>query len=249
MIHITKEGFESLEYNNKLRQYVAEEFVSYHCLRDGVTEVEEGVTLEDIITFTARDEMLRLIVGAYSGCSVMDFYDELRKGVKPISPDAKIQYCTVALEVEITEATGQKPAKEIDSTLSFYGCSNNKETWALDLAPLAKIAALPFRLEANSTVASLGENSDEVETELKHTPKLLDLLDAIFFDLSFHGSPEEKAEHLSILEEAMQSLHNGTAKTRTLDFTVGAVYIAPLAHDGTAKTRPLNLPERKVDGE
>jgi hypothetical protein len=29
--------------------------------------------------------------------------------------------------------------------LKWNGCDNDKKTWALDLAPLSEIAALPFR--------------------------------------------------------------------------------------------------------
>ncbi len=45
MIHITKKGFETWGWNKEQHKYVEEEFVSFDCLREGVTEVEEGVTL------------------------------------------------------------------------------------------------------------------------------------------------------------------------------------------------------------
>jgi len=97
VIHITKKGFKYLEWDIDRRQYVEKAFEPFDCLRAGVTEVEDGVTLEDILTFTARDEILRIIIGAYSGCMVMDFYDELKQGVKPLDPDEDLKYCTVAM--------------------------------------------------------------------------------------------------------------------------------------------------------
>jgi hypothetical protein len=212
VIHITKKGFQHLAWKTDQHQYVEEEFVSFNCLRESVTEVKEGVTLADIITFTARDEMLRLIVGAYSGCKVLDFYEELRQGVKPLSPDNELKYCTVAMEVEIIESRKYKIDKELEATLGFYGCGDEKKTWALDLAPLTEIAALPFRLEANATVASMQEGSYEAERDLKYMPNLLELLDAIFFDISFHGSPAEKADRLNTLKEEVKSINDGTAK-------------------------------------
>ena len=211
MIHITKKGFEHFEWAGDLRKDVEKEFVSFDCLREGVTEVEEGVTLEDIITFTARDEMLRLIVGAYSGCRVMDFYDDLKQGVKPLDPDEDLKYCTVAMEVEIVESRKYKLDKELEATLGFYGCGDDKKMWILDLAPLAKIAALPFRLAANATVSFMREGNYQVETDLKYIPNLLELLDAIFFDLSLHGSAAEKAVQLRTLKEEVKSIEDGTA--------------------------------------
>jgi len=211
VIHITKKGFELWEWDGGLCKDVEKEFVSFDCLREGVTEVEEGVTLEDIITFTARDEMLRLIVGAYSGCRVMDFYDDLKQGVKPLDPDEDLKYCTVAMEVEIVESRKYKLDKELEATLGFYGCGDDKKMWILDLAPLAKIAALPFRLELNATVSFMQEGSYQAETDLKYVPNLLELLDAIFFDLSLHGSAAEKAVQLRTLKEEVKSIEDGTA--------------------------------------
>lgn len=208
MIHITKKGFEHFEWGGDLSKLVEKEFVSFDCLRESVTEVEAGVTLEDIITFTARDEMLRLFIGAYSGCRVLDFYDELKQGVKPLDPDEDLKYCTVAMEVEIVESRKYKLDKELEATLGFYGCGNDQKMWILDLAPLAKIAALPFRLAANAVVSFMREGSYEAEAALKYTPNLLELLDAIFFDISLHGSPAEKAVRLRTLKEEVKSIED-----------------------------------------
>jgi hypothetical protein len=209
VIHITKKGFKYLEWDIDRRQYVEKAFEPFDCLRAGVTEVEDGVTLEDILTFTARDEILRIIIGAYSGCMVMDFYDELKQGVKPLDPDEDLKYCTVAMEVEIVESRKYKLAKEVEATLGFYGRGNDKKLWQLDLAPLAKIAALPFRFEPNATVSFMQEGSYQAETDLKYVPNLLELLDAIFFDLSLHGSSAEKAAHLDTLKEEIKAINAG----------------------------------------
>ena len=217
MIHITKKGFQCLEWNSDQHRLVEEEFVSYECLREGVTEVEEGVTLGDIITFTARDEMLRLIVGAYSGCNVGNIYDELKQGVKPLDHDQEVKYCTVAMEVELTNGSKHTPGKKMDVGLEFYGRSGGETSWALDLAPLTEIAALPFRLEANASIHYLDEDKHRVDKDFRYIPTLLELLDAIFFDLSFFGSPEEREAVASTLNERIQSIKNGTAKRVPLD--------------------------------
>jgi hypothetical protein len=207
MIRITREGFQLLKWNAGLKRNAEAGFDFPDCLNERVTEVEEGVTLEDIITFTARDRMLRRMVGACSRCDVLEIYNELRKGVKPLMAGQKLHYCTVVLEVEITEKTGPKPNREIEANLRFYGCDGGKESWPLDLEPPAGIAALPFRLEADSTVAFLREDRPRVETGMRHDPELLGMLNAIFRDLSFGGTPEEKAEMLLALKEAMLSIN------------------------------------------
>jgi hypothetical protein len=245
MIHITKNGFKRLEWNGDLREYMEKEFESALCLRDGVTEVEEGVTLGEIIAFTYRDEFLRGFIGCYSSCDVSAFYEELQWGVKPLAvpsspppepatsapepsglspaprfiqevPNSQgygeLRYCTVAMEVEVSESKKYKISKTLDISLDFHGRGEDARKWSLDLAPLAEIAALPFRLEANACVQHLLEGSYEVEDGLRYTPSLLEVLDAIFFDISFHGSPAEKAGVSLDLERRVKEIRDGTAK-------------------------------------
>lgn len=217
MIHITKQGFEHLEWDESSRQYVKEDFVSYYCMREGVTKVEESVTLADIITFTARDEMLSILVGAYSGCNVLDFEEELKQGIVPLPPGYDIQYCTVAMEVRVWSASKRKNPKTLEVTLDFHGCGDGKKRYALDLAPLPKIAALPFQLRSNASFERIAEDSEEQEDGLEYTPNLLEVLDAIFFDLSFHGSSVEKAARREEIDLKLQSIQNGTATLIPLD--------------------------------
>lgn len=266
MIHITKEGFKRFEWNPDLRQNVEEEFECMHALREGVILVEEGVTLGDIISFTYRDEFLRLFIGCYSSCDVAAFYEELQRGVKPLMhptdldlslhpseqrsltgdpesvgtplvtpatmpeqpgvppaprfiqevPNAKgygeLRYCTVAMEVEVSQSAEYKIRKTLDLALDFHGRGEDGRKWSLDLAPLAEIAALPFRLEANASVQHLLEGSYEVEDGLRYTPSLLEVLDAVFFDISFHGSPAHKVGLSLDLERMVREIRDGTAK-------------------------------------
>jgi hypothetical protein len=53
---------------------------------------------------------------------------------------------------------------------------------------------------------------------LEFTPTLLEVLDTIFFDLSFNGSSTEKAERLGGLQQQVQSIKDGTATLAPLDF-------------------------------
>jgi hypothetical protein len=217
MIHITKQGFEHLEWDKTSRQNVKKKFVSYDCMREGVTEVEEGVTLADIISFTAQDEILSLFIGAYSGCNVPDFEEELKQGVEPLSPTDNVKYCTVAMEVRVWSVSKRKGSKTLEVTLDFCGCGDEKQQYALDLAALPEIAALPFRLGSNASFGRFAEDSAEQEDGLEYTPNLLEVLDAIFFDLSFHGSPAEKAERRKEIEQRIQAIEDGTATLIPLD--------------------------------
>jgi hypothetical protein len=218
VIHIAKDGFKRLEWDGDLQKDVEREFESILCLREGVTQIEAGVTLGDIITFTYQDEFLRGFIGCYSGCNVGAFYDELQGGVDPIDPGGKMQYCTVAMETEVLESKKYKIEKKLEVGLDFLGRGEGGEKWGLDLSPLKEFAALPFRLEANARVQHSLDGSFEVEDGLQYTPSLLEILDAIFFDISFHGSPKARdARRLEVLKAA-RAVEDGTATLVPLNF-------------------------------
>jgi hypothetical protein len=219
MIHITKSGFLCLEWNSALRRNVQclGALVIDH-LRDAVILVEDGVTLGDILTFVANDEFLPFFIGSYSGCNVLDMYQEIKNGVEPLAPKDNTKYCTVAMNVEVRPDHKCETHKRIETDLDFYGCGSDGQNYGLDLAPLADIAALPFRLESNASLWHHAKDSDEKEEGLEFTPTLLEVLDTIFFDLSFNGSSTEKAERLGGLQQQVQSIKDGTATLAPLDF-------------------------------
>lgn len=212
MVHITKTGFRCFEWDRKLRQEVEqfhEPLANY--LRDAVTQVDEDVTLGDIITLVAKDEFLRIFISAYSGCRVGEIYQELEKGAKPVAPEDDVQYCTVAMEVEIWPVLKHGGKKELQITCGFHGCGHGKDNFGLDLSPLAEIAALPFRIEANAVVLHMTDSDAERVDDLEFTPSLLEVLDSIFYDLSFHGNAAEKAARLEEIDQRVQSVKDGTA--------------------------------------
>jgi hypothetical protein len=210
MIHITKAGFKRFEWNGDLRMDVEEEFESIRCLRQGVTLVEAGVTLGDIIAFTYRDDILRGFMGFYSGCRVSAFYNELQLGVDP--PDGEVKYVTAAMRVEVMESAKHDVSKTIDVGLDLYGRGDGEERWALDLSTMREIGGLPFRLENNATIERYLEDGFVRQEGLEYCPSLLEVLDAIFYDISFHGSPAHRDEQKEEIMRRAQEVMDGTAK-------------------------------------
>jgi len=207
MIHITKSGFKCFEWDSTLRRNVEETNMRWAAhLRDCVVLVEEGVTLEDVITFTAAEGYIRLFVGMYTGCDILGLYGELKNGVKPLDLEDKIKYCTVSWAAEIWPGSSVEPTKELQVVYDFHGCGEGNQQWALDLTPLAEIAALPFRLEANASVQRLDEEPYETIRGLAYTPSLLELLDAIFWDISFHGDEAEKMARREMIVKQVREI-------------------------------------------
>lgn len=209
---ITKDGFKSFEWDSSVRDYAETEFRPLRALRDGV-EIEDGVTLADIIRFTARDEFLNAFISEYCTCSVSAFAQEIaRTALIPISPDRDVQYAVVSAHIDISEAFRSLPNR-IQISTDFHGRGNDEKTWSLDLSPIEDIALLPVRLDKKAIISKFENGNFERDETRHYTLSLLDVLDAIFYDISFHGSPGEdrKKEIMDNLKQAMEEIENGTA--------------------------------------
>jgi hypothetical protein len=210
MIHITKSGFKCFEWNSDQRCNVEVEFDSICCLCEAVTQVDENVTLGDIVTLTHNDEFLRGFIGAYSSCNVDLYYNELQKGVN--TPSKKIQYATMCVNIEITKHKTGDHLKVLEVGTDLYGEGEGKEHWALDLLTMREIGALPFRLEANSTVQTISDDDYKVEKGFFYSPSLLKVLNTIFLDISFFGDPEEKIMQKNEIQKQYDKIKSGKAK-------------------------------------
>jgi hypothetical protein len=215
MIHITKFGFKCFEWDSDQRCNVEVEFDSICCLREVVTQIDEDVTLGDIVTLTHNDEFLRGFIGAYSSCNVDLYYNELQEGVN--APSKKIQYATMCVNIEITKHKTGDHLKVLEVDTDLYGKGEGKERWALDLSTMREIGALPFRLEANSTVQTISNDNYKVEDEFFYSPSLLELLDTIFLDISFFGDPKEKIKQKKEIQKQYDEIKSGKAKIVPFD--------------------------------
>lgn len=130
--------------------------------------------------------------------------------MKPLDPAQVVKYCTVALDVRVTETRHKSGlCRSIEAGMDFGRRGkdgDDGEGYALDLSPLAEIAALPFRLENNATAIYYGDDTYDRKDGLAYTPSLLEVLDAIFFDISFHGSSADKAERVLDLKAQVKAI-------------------------------------------
>jgi hypothetical protein len=232
MIHITREGFKRVEWNGDIREY---EEVAWGnpvtALRDGV-EIDGDVSLRDVILLTAKDDFLRSFISAYSICSVADMAAAVADAslVTPLSEVTDCKYCCVALQVEVNHYDILKytslPPHDLTKGLDFHGVGDDPEQgWSLSLSPLKEIAALPVRLENRSIVTVYDGNLPEGQNplvrrddHLEYMPSLLEFLDAIFYDLSFHGGEADKAGVSADLMRQVKSIEDGTAELTPFEF-------------------------------
>jgi hypothetical protein len=224
MIHITKSGFKTLEWDSETRSYKEEKWNPLEALRHGVTKVEEDVNLGDIILLVAHDEMLRVFFTFYSSCPVDKFAQavlDARAAGATVPSD--VDFCGVSMSVEIDHRLPNRykdlANHELTVSCDFHGIKvGGADNYGLSLSSVQEVCQLPFRLEDRSLVCETDQRTGSYQMrrteDLHYCPSLLELLDAILFEISFHGSPEETAVVRDDLMGMMKEIEAGTAKTR-----------------------------------
>jgi hypothetical protein len=207
VIHITKTGFKCMEWNADLQDDVEEEFDPLQALRDEV-EIEEGVTLGDIITFTHNDGFLRNFFGGYSTCNIRGYYNELQLGV---DPPGDLKYITAAMQVEVIESPKHQVKKCLQMGMNVYGRDSTETHFGIDFCSMREIGGLPFRIEPNASLTISRKGEHEYEAGFEYTPSFLEVLDAIFYEISFIGSSVDKAELKDKLQGMAKQIEDGTA--------------------------------------
>ncbi len=151
-------------------------------------EIEEGVTLKQIMNVVANDPPLSLIVSMYSDVQDIEgFHKELNSKKKT---DTKLSH------IEIYRS-GQIYKKDLSVWTDWIGILKKKGKYGkevgLSYVPLYKMANLPVKLKTDFKVWSMNEIKPEKPAiDYKTSFTLLEILHAIYYDISFHGGPKER---------------------------------------------------------
>lgn len=177
---ITKNGL--FDENGKKSKHGAE-FLSRICV------IDEDVVLLDILKIIKSYSLLNGFVSMYSSCNFNSFYNETKK---PLKKAEKGQYLEIfrsgsLRDGVLDEFTG---FHLIDTNEKCAACNDPKypyhiHSYGLDFSPLPDIVTLPVKI--NKRFFVFGNN--KVVFDIKKEFTLLDVLDAILFEISFYGDP------------------------------------------------------------
>lgn len=223
-VQFEKDGLYFYEWEN--RQHTKsrlEDACAINALRHEC-RIAEGVTLLDF--FDAVDELPSLMnfIARYSWCrAIHDFHEQARL------PEPTEQGERGSIEELVISFGGDfHPPFGFSHGLDFSGKGPDKEgvptSWALELSPVNTFSRLPLRLaeKAHFTywpdddVQSPGWHEKVRYEEAPYSFSLLEVLDAVYMEISFFGGPEQvaaKFEEISgAVAEAKQALADGTLK-------------------------------------
>lgn len=153
-----------------------------------ICEFDKGVTLKSIMNTVASDELLTKIVAIYSSVNhIEDFHKEIN--IKCTKKIKNVEYIEIYKIGEIFNG-------ELSTWTDWHGVNTKEKDWqdhghyiSCSYTPTYEIANIPIRLNERLIIR---ENYDKVVLDVTQKMTLLEILHAIYYDISFHGSPKDR---------------------------------------------------------
>jgi len=193
-------------------------------------EIEDGVLLKDIfILVNAHTNTLSGLL-TQSPTWLKEIIDEGLNSTIQSKNDSKIEWLELSHCAEINNYY-DKNRKDLDDYVSFNGVGDppdeehyknwpvgQKERYALDFSPAYELINFPLKLNKNCKIydnckVSKKEYKHEVVLEVNREFKLIDILRAIFWEMSFMGGPKDRDVKSVEIMKSIDDIDSGKAKT------------------------------------
>src|SRR5581483_34510 len=206
-IFITKHGFRREKWDGEIRQNVEVPIKDIvHELRVAC-EIEQGVTLGDIFKAVSQHELLMYVIGSFAWCRPEAFHKEAEKPAVP----SDLHFIELVKHIEIDQFGA-------DAHVDVHGVGPNDSgeivnNWSIELTPVNELASVPVRLDPNVKVLKDYQ-------EIASAPScfsLFEVLQEIYFEISFHGSPQDRQEFADEMALRVKEIKSGEAKLVPFD--------------------------------
>jgi hypothetical protein len=181
------------------------------CLR-ACCEIDKGVTLRDIFLNVARNKELYDFIMRYTWCGSIDVYHSLLNTKEDPDEDA------ICLELGwYAEIHNHNDYQDFDTVVSFGVKAkideedrdqfDGQETMTFGLlgSNVSKVLDLPVVVE-NKGFVIFYEDDKMKKVEKDRVFSLLDVLDGIYWEIGYHGSPEETEELYKEMKERQDEI-------------------------------------------
>lgn len=206
----TKDGFMSVKWNpdKKADDIIKTKYPIQHI--NSSCEIEEGITLKDIMSLVANDKMLTKFVAFYSSVNHIDeFHEELNTKCNKKEMDCdylEVHRVGDLFESELncwTEVSGVN-TKETCKYCNDVEWPDHKHYISYSYTPLYKYAMLPVKIDKRFIVRDFKKKKILLNVTQDFT--LIDILHAIYFDISFHGGPKDRDKFSRSLKRQVKKL-------------------------------------------
>lgn len=205
-----------------------------------ICKIADNVTLGDIFSHVEKLPLLKLFISQYSWCSAIDEFHEQAKlpRVEHGSENNRIDYIEISHSIEstqliqrITHPGGHRErlrTVNYDHSPDLHGVGvMNKHmdgglpvSFSMSLSPMNSIAHLPVKINQTFKVY---EPFDPKRHNSAERPQLLieddrpfsflEVLDAIYWDISFYGGPQQIADFTAEQIDTVEKIKSGEIKT------------------------------------
>jgi hypothetical protein len=185
----TKRGLKVIRYNcdTEKEEITCKDEPACHI--NHYCEIEEGVTLKQIMNVVANSEALSAIISVYSDINnIKGWHEELNRKTKR---DTDLAY------IEIFRS-GQIWKKDIQIWLEWLGVRKRASKTegkkvSLSYAELCNIAHVPVKLNTKFKIWEPDQKKeDKPIIDYISDFTMLEILHPIYFDIGFHGGPKDR---------------------------------------------------------
>jgi hypothetical protein len=219
--------------------------------------IDDGVTFGDIIRAVHSHPELEGFIGLYNNCNSVEHNDFILN-VPAENKDTDIEWLEVSWTARVW--TGS-----LDLWVDCFGMGKEgtaedgeREHYAIDLTPANKLVDLPVKINTSLNLYFVGSGKviGEDICTTKHGSHIkaerfisfLDLLDALYEEISFFGSNERKERVLEDLKEASEEMESKLENGEILPWSIDdenpdgmKIYLSDQVRD------VLGLPDNETD--
>lgn len=230
MVKITKNGLFNVDDKTELLSTdKIDNHVVLRCLYDAC-EIEDDVTLGDIFTMVESYMYLEIFIGEIARCPIQDFHAQAKEPVEIKDTKEKIDYLEIIQSAEVFDmsendkreyfkkngnVTGFNPEKSkfFDTNIDFGGVGPHPDrpgetiAYSVSYTPVNQLIHLPVKLNTSCRVLSQSVRGPCVELfTATRAYTLLDVLYAIYFDISFVGGPEDNKAFMADMKQRVEMI-------------------------------------------
>jgi hypothetical protein len=231
-------------------------------------EIDPDTTLWHIMDFVRKSEVLTFLISQYTWCSnIDDFHNELDKPAI-IDENDKMDHLEVCWAVDYLKTSNYT---NFGMTPEFHGVSlpltaedqaaasaesgfeqavGRIEKYSVSASPLNQFAHLKLVLNAKVEVYRLKKHPKLKNYKLLTSEcdfSLLDIIDSIYFDISFHGPPDQRDKFVEELKEQVEELDLGLVELIPMDEVFEDLGISPRTDEDNKEDDETDADEWNIE--
>ena len=239
-VEFTDEGLFYYKWNGDKQIYIRKRVKKATCLIHlrSTCEISEGVTLKQIFQIVEKYKLIKAFISQYSWCyHINEFHAQAEEPNYILEEDLEpMTHLEISHHVDVNKVIAKKKhpggtrerkiTMDFETSPVFYGIGLSPEgepvTYSVSCSPMWQLADLPVILNKKVDVYEPWLAGEAVKNnELLHTTtrdfSLLEVLDAIYWDISFMGGPKENAEFIKETKSQLENFKEEMEKDKLED--------------------------------